>query len=218
MSLPVPLKTYRSVVKQCLKEVKSPVGTRSRRRARKRRGARDAALFTLAYTCGVKSSELVSLKTKRCTIGNFGSGTVTLSERPSRRQTLHLTGPTYHLLRLWLKHHDGSSYLFYPISNWGNKYNPPITQNGIRAIVKKRHNQIPSEVQMSKNPTFQKLRSSFKQLLKGRGVKDAIIRDLMGLSSRRTAPRDHDKADKKMNEALEGIAHRAGQNMNLPPI
>jgi len=220
--LPVPLSTYQAMVDQCLSEVGDPQGSRERRYVRKRQAARDAALLSLAYTCGASVSELIDLKIGQWNLGSgpFDQASVTLPDRRPRSKTLPLVGPTRTLQRLWEHHHRHSSFpsssVFHPISKRGVIYKQQLTQRGIHEIITTRYKQIRNREPAPEPPNAQRMRASFKQFLKSEGVKDSIVRDLMDLRSRRTAPRDDQKADGKMRDALWTIASTASPNKRIP--
>jgi integrase len=232
-ALPVPLSTYKAMIDQCLTEVKQPRGTRARQYVRKRRAARDAALLSLAFACGTTVSELIGLKTEKWNPNPSTQASprrirgkpvtrgrsdprVTLPDRRSHSETLPLVGSTRKIQRLWAWQKTYSIRVFHPISKWGCNYQEQLSQRGIHEIITERHEQVKDEVPASEPPNAQKLRKSFKQLLKRKGVKDAIVRDLMDLRSRRTVPRNDQEADRKMKDALSLAALNASPNQRIP--
>lgn len=204
--LPVPIETYQSMVKQCLRDVRHPRGNRQRRRARQLHGARDAAILSLSYLYGASTSELLGLEWRHCRVPGYGVGSITFMDRPDRSQDLPLIGPTQAILRLWKDYSTGEA-LFHRISKLGKEGSGSLTPSAIRAILKKRHNRIGRQKRAKKTPTPARLRSSFKILLDTQGTKDAIVRDIMGLSSRRQAPRNHDRDDARMKKALKKVSN-----------
>jgi integrase len=238
-ALPVPLSTYKAMVDQCLTEVKQPRGTRVRRYVRKRRAARDAALLSLAFACGATVSELIGLKTKnwnpnpnrrsspstqasprrirgKPVARSQSDPRVTLPDRRSRSETLPLVGSTCKIQRLWAWQKDPSIRVFHPISKWGSYYQEQLSQRGIYEIITERYDQIKGKAPAPEPPNVQKLRKSFRKLLKREDVKDAIVRDLMDLRSRRTVSRNDQKADQKMKDALSIVAVIANPNRRIP--
>lgn len=205
LTLPVPIGTYESMVKQCLNDVQHPKGRRQRRRARQMHGARDAAILSLSYLYGASTSDLVGLEWSHCRVPKFSSGTITFLERPDRSQTLPLLGPMQRILHLW-KSHSSKKTLFCRISKFGEEGSGSLTPSAIRKALKKRHNQVGRLDQANAAPTPRKLRSSFRKLLKDAGTKDAIMRDLLGLASRREAPRNDDQEDARMKDALQKVS------------
>lgn len=195
------------MVKQCLREVRHPTGSRQRRRARRRHGARDAAILSLSYLYGATTSELVGLEWGHCRVPQFGGGTISFSDRPVRSQDLPLIGPTQRILRLWRDRSSGQT-VFYRISKLGKEGYGSLTSSAIRAILEKRHKQIESYNRAREVPTPERLRSSFKELLKNEGTKDAIVRDLLGLYSRRQSPRNDEQEDTRMKKALKKVSRR----------
>ena len=205
--LPVTIETFEAMVKQCLRDVRHPSGNRQRRRARQLHGARDAAILSLSYLYGASTSELLGLEWRHCRVPEYGVGSITFLDRPDRSQDLPLIGPTRIILRLWRDYSSGEA-LFHRISKLGKEGPGSLTPSAIRATLKKRHNQIGRQKRGKKVPTPARLRSSFKQLLDTQGTKDAIVRDIMGLSSRRQAPRNDDRDDARMKKALKKVSNR----------
>lgn len=212
------------MVGRCLKDVRDPRGTNKRRYVRKRRGARDAALLSLAFTCGATVSELIELETGQWdpdpTKDGFGrrrpNPKVTFPGRESRSEELPLVGKTLKIQQLWNAKRQIWKRVFYPISKWGERYEEELSQPGIHTIIRTRYEQIEQKAPAPEPPNAQKLRKSFRQLLKLKGVKDAIILDLMGLRSRRSAPRDEEKADQAMEEALRHTDRKANEDLQIP--
>lgn len=223
MALPVPIKTYKKMIHGCLGDYEVPSGTSKRQEGRKHQAPRDAALLALAFTYGATSSELVNLKADACTPGLSESGTISFPGRPSRSKALPLIGATREILNLWfgtrkvwLDTQHRNSYAFYPTSKYAEQFDPQITQSGLRRIVRKRHDALDSRHRAANCPNPQRLRSSFKELLKKEGIKDRIVRDLMGRTSRRQAPRDDEKANEKMEEALRLVVDLTKPEAKIP--
>lgn len=204
-NFPVPVRTYESIIKQCLRDVRHPTGNRQRRRARQLHGARDAALLSLSYLYGASTSELLGLEWSDCRVPQVGVAYITFIDRPDRSQDLPLIGITQRILHLW-KGFSSKGALFYRISKFGKEGSGPLTSSAIRSIIKKRHNQIERHKQAHEVPTPERLRNSFKKLLKEVGARDSVVRDIMGLRSRRHAPRDDDREDARMKKALKQVS------------
>lgn len=220
MSLSVPVHIYKNMLENCLQQARHPTGTKRRRRGRERHAARDACVLAFAYTCGAKSSELIRLRAEDCILGGMGSnGVVTFPDRDPRSQKLPLLKDTQKIAELWNSlRQESAPFFFYPMSKYGVKCGDELTPNSVRNIVSKWYNSL-SRVKrnFSQKPNPQKLRSSFREILKREGVRDAIVRDLMGLRSRRTAPRDDETADRRIENALRLIADKASPDVYVPP-
>lgn len=204
-NLPIPIRTYESMVKHCIREVRHPRGNRQRRRARQLHGARDAALLSLSYLYGASTSELQGLEWGECRVPQFAAGSISFTNRPSRSQDLPLIGPTKRILRLWRDRSSGEA-VFYRISKLGKEGSGSLTPSAICAALKKRHNQIKRQKRAREVPTPEKLRASFKKQLRAQGTKDAIVRDILGLSSHRVATRNDEVEDKRMKRALKKVS------------
>lgn len=213
--LPVPIRTFEAMLKHCLSDVRQPKGSRQRRRARRLHGARDAALLALAYTYGAKTSELLNLRWEHCHMPQFHTGNISFSNRPERSKNLPLIGPTQQIFRLW-KGLGSGNIVFHRISKRAREGIRELTPSAIRAAMKKRHDEVEAHIQAPNPPTPQRLRSSFRKLLNEEGTRNAIIRDIMGLRSRRVAPRDDEKEDARVKEALRSVKERIDLSVRIP--
>jgi site-specific recombinase XerD len=196
--------TYQAMIDRCVQSVEDERGRPAHRRSRQRRGARDAALFALAFTVGLKVSELCDVKMNDYTPGStpYSDGVLIVRDRRPASRRLPIVGTTREHVTRWIEYHEyDSEHLFFPISKKNVVYDAHLSQSGLNDIAKRRS---PSE-----SVSFQGLRRSFKHHLKAQGVKDAIVRDLMGLASRRTVPRDDETADEKMKVALRQMSRDA---------
>lgn len=217
MNPPVSVGYYKKLIACCFRDVERPRGSAPRRRARKRRGARDAALFALAFTSGLKVSELTSLQAE-----DYDGKARTLHVAGRRLPVQHIPigSSTCEIINLWIRYHRGDyESLFFPISKKDKLYKSRLTQGGLHSILHARAEQLRQRDRNVVQPqtlNFSALRTSFKCYLKEGGVPDAILRDLMGLRSRRTAPRDDAAADEKMRLAAKWMARQAAPDGWVP--
>jgi integrase len=180
-----------------------------------RQGTRDAAILTFGYALGLKSGELRRLKSEdyiSSTRSEKGDPLIKLPDRREGSRQLPLVGHPKEIARLWHdKRHGHKQHFFYPMSKRGKTCGGELTQEGLHKIVRRRGNQARGPA-----PSPQKLRSSFKTLVREMGTSDAIVRDLMGLRSRRTTERDDETANQKMREALKSVAHKTAPDGRIP--
>lgn len=188
-----------------------------RRRVRRRRGARDAALLALAFTCGLTVSELIALDVQDY---DAETGLLSVPGRDEEVKRLPLVGTTQEIVELWLSYHGGdSSRMFFPISKFGIVYAEQISQSGLSDIIHLRAAGGRARwTPKSQTPSFRALRRSFEEHLAVKGsVRPAVVRDLMGKASRRRVSRNADREDAAMREALVWMATTAASGVRVPP-
>ncbi len=143
--------------------------------------ARDAALFTLLYGCGLRISEALGLRVRDAPLPG-GTGMLTVRGKGAKERGLPVLPAVRVAVEAWLRHHpDGQpdSPLFVGVR--GGRLNPAVAQRTLRVF--RRHAGIPEHA------TPHALRHSFATHLLAAGADLRAIQDLLGHASLSTTQR-----------------------------
>ncbi len=143
--------------------------------------ARDVALFTLLYGCGLRISEALGLR-----VGDApppgGTGTLTVRGKGAKERAVPVLPAVRAALAAWLPHHpdrQADSPLFVGVR--GGALNPAVAQRTLRAF--RRHAGLPEHA------TPHALRHSFATHLLAAGADLRAIQELLGHASLSTTQR-----------------------------
>ena len=193
----VKVRTYCRIMKRCHDRYTKPKMHRrpEKRAARQDRAARDGALVSLTFGLGLKTSEVIALEPSDFTTDHSGNSFLRIASRREEIRNLPVDSSIGTHVQRWLRHHDRNDrHMFYSISPTGWTRRDGITQRGLSGALKRRGNDC--------KLSLRKLRSSMEAHLKEHDVQAAILRDILGLRSRRTVERDHERCNHKMKQVL----------------
>jgi len=167
-------------------------------------GARDAALFSMAYKTGARREELASITLANITRTNDGAEVRVVGKR-NKQRTLFIDNGAMLALDDWLKvRGDAPGALFCAISQTGIIAPAHrITTTALHAILAKRAD----EAQLS-NISWHNFRRTFASILLDAGADIAIVAGMMGHASVNTTAR----YDRRPQEAKR----RAARKISVP--
>jgi len=177
---------YQKAIQHCAQEVQRPRGQIRRRKARRARALRDASILALTAAYGLAAGELVRLDVADV---DLDAGTVTVRGKGDRGRVLPLRGSAIALLSAWVDAHGGSSAaLFLPLSKYGRVFGARMSARGLLHVVTARLLQGQRQGRRAVAvvvPSLRDFRSHLKERLRRLGVRDGVIRKLLGLATRR---------------------------------
>ena len=143
--------------------------------------ARDAALFTLLYGCGLRISEALGLRVGDAPLPG-GTGALTVRGKGDKERVVPVLAAVSAALAAWLGHHPDrrpDAPLFLGVR--GGALNPAVAQRTLRAF--RRHAGLPEHA------TPHALRHSFATHLLAAGADLRAIQELLGHASLSTTQR-----------------------------
>lgn len=155
-----------------------------------REGARDAAILELLYSCGIRVSELCSLK-----INDVEDTFIKVLGKGSKERLVPIGEPAIasldHYLTRWRG--EGESVFLFP-----DKKGQPITRQGVWSLVK----QHAEQAQIKKCVTPHTLRHTFATHMLNHGADLRIIQELLGHASISSTERYTHLSKKHLSEAF----------------
>ncbi|MEO8715316.1 MAG: tyrosine-type recombinase/integrase, partial [Acetobacteraceae bacterium] len=143
--------------------------------------ARDAALFTLLYGCGLRIGEALALSVRDAPLPG-GTGPLTVRGKGDKERAIPVLAAVRVAIAAWLRHHPDrqpASPLFVGVR--GGRLDPAVAQRTMRAF--RRHAGLPEHA------TPHALRHSFATHLLAAGADLRAIQDLLGHATLSTTQR-----------------------------